>query len=41
MPNPNRSLFLREFLGPENIKNHIASSTEYGSLAGVPIELGS
>jgi len=32
---------LRELLGHENIKNYDGSWTEYGSLVGVPIELGS
>jgi thiosulfate/3-mercaptopyruvate sulfurtransferase len=32
---------LRELLGHENVKNYDGSWTEYGSLVGVPIELGS
>jgi thiosulfate/3-mercaptopyruvate sulfurtransferase len=31
---------LRELLGLENVKNYDGSWTEYGSLVGVPIELG-
>ena len=31
---------LRELLGHENVKNYDGSWTEYGSLVGVPIELG-
>ncbi|GAA2427812.1 sulfurtransferase [Streptomyces macrosporus] len=31
---------LRELLGQENVKNYDGSWTEYGSLVGVPIELG-
>lgn len=31
---------LRELLGYENVKNYDGSWTEYGSLVGVPIELG-
>ncbi|TNY36646.1 sulfurtransferase [Thermomonospora catenispora] len=31
---------LRELLGVENVKNYDGSWTEYGSLVGVPIELG-
>ncbi len=31
---------LRELLGIENVKNYDGSWTEYGSLIGVPIELG-
>ena len=32
---------LRELLGHQNVKNYDGSWTEYGSLVGVPIELGS
>ncbi|MFF9816721.1 sulfurtransferase [Streptomyces sp. NPDC014006] len=32
---------LHELLGQENVKNYDGSWTEYGSLVGVPIELGS
>jgi thiosulfate/3-mercaptopyruvate sulfurtransferase len=32
---------LHELLGVENVKNYDGSWTEYGSLVGVPIELGS
>ena len=32
---------LRELLGHENVKNYDGSWTEYGSLVGAPIELGS
>jgi thiosulfate/3-mercaptopyruvate sulfurtransferase len=32
---------LKELLGHENVKNYDGSWTEYGSLVGVPIELGS
>ena len=32
---------LQELLGHENVKNYDGSWTEYGSLVGVPIELGS
>jgi thiosulfate/3-mercaptopyruvate sulfurtransferase len=32
---------LKEILGHENVKNYDGSWTEYGSLVGVPIELGS
>ena len=32
---------LRELLGQQNVKNYDGSWTEYGSLVGVPIELGS
>ncbi|AWV48522.1 thiosulfate sulfurtransferase [Mycobacterium leprae Kyoto-2] len=32
---------LRELLGYQNVKNYDGSWTEYGSLVGVPIELGS
>ena len=32
---------LKELLGKENVKNYDGSWTEYGSLIGVPIELGS
>jgi len=32
---------LRELLGRENVKNYDGSWTEYGSLVGAPIELGS
>jgi len=32
---------LRELLGHTNVKNYDGSWTEYGSLVGVPIELGS
>ena len=31
---------LHELLGVENVKNYDGSWTEYGSLVGVPIELG-
>jgi len=31
---------LRELLGHEDVKNYDGSWTEYGSLVGVPIELG-
>ncbi|KJY27274.1 hypothetical protein VR44_28000 [Streptomyces katrae] len=31
---------LHELLGQENVKNYDGSWTEYGSLVGVPIELG-
>ena len=31
---------LRELLGHEDVKNYDGSWTEYGSLIGVPIELG-
>jgi len=31
---------LKELLGQENVKNYDGSWTEYGSLVGVPIELG-
>ncbi|MBA3277931.1 MAG: sulfurtransferase, partial [Geodermatophilaceae bacterium] len=31
---------LRELLGHKNVKNYDGSWTEYGSLVGVPIELG-
>ncbi len=33
-------LVLHELLGQENVKNYDGSWTEYGSLVGVPIELG-
>ena len=32
---------LQELLGHRNVKNYDGSWTEYGSLVGVPIELGS
>jgi len=32
---------LQELLGHENVKNYDGSWTEYGSLVGAPIELGS
>ena len=32
---------LQELLGHKNVKNYDGSWTEYGSLVGVPIELGS
>ncbi|MEQ0662664.1 sulfurtransferase, partial [Mycobacterium tuberculosis] len=32
---------LRELLGHQNVKNYDGSWTEYGSLVGAPIELGS
>ena len=32
---------LRELLGRQNVKNYDGSWTEYGSLVGAPIELGS
>jgi thiosulfate/3-mercaptopyruvate sulfurtransferase len=32
---------LHELLGVQNVKNYDGSWTEYGSLVGVPIELGS
>ena len=31
---------LHELLGQTNVKNYDGSWTEYGSLVGVPIELG-
>ena len=31
---------LKEILGHQNVKNYDGSWTEYGSLIGVPIELG-
>ncbi len=31
---------LHELLGYENVKNYDGSWTEYGSLVGVPIQLG-
>ena len=31
---------LKELLGQQNVKNYDGSWTEYGSLIGVPIELG-
>ena len=31
---------LQELLGHENVKNYDGSWTEYGSLVGVPVELG-
>jgi thiosulfate/3-mercaptopyruvate sulfurtransferase len=34
------SFVLHELLGVENVKNYDGSWTEYGSLVGVPIELG-
>jgi thiosulfate/3-mercaptopyruvate sulfurtransferase len=32
---------LQELLGHQNVKNYDGSWTEYGSLVGAPIELGS
>ncbi|EFP52182.1 hypothetical protein TMKG_03524, partial [Mycobacterium tuberculosis SUMu011] len=45
LPNRERSshtwFVLRELLGHQNVKNYDGSWTEYGSLVGAPIELGS
>jgi thiosulfate/3-mercaptopyruvate sulfurtransferase len=35
------SVVLQELLGHRNVKNYDGSWTEYGSLVGAPIELGS
>ena len=35
-----QELVLKELLGHQNVKNYDGSWTEYGSLIGVPIELG-